>query len=966
MIHLYISQYGRIRVRQHIIFVCALLLFFTASPAHAFKPTAEYGHVGIVRDAVMPITRNTTTGSPLKFSERAILEMRDATAGVDEIFSSRGELSVPLAHCDDELLPACSGRMRTIRNNVITILIGFNDGTRARAEVGRAFHTLQDFYSHSNWVNIPGNPLFNPLLGRGIESSLPLASQTCIDDFLDNTLAAAGLVSLTSGYFGDAEPPANKCAHGILPFAGIHKDKPGRPSHVPARAAAVAGTRDFVNQILDAIAGNDKALRAFMDVRPPIGFVIDDTGSMGPTILGVRSAIAAMVTSLIASETEPDQYVLVRFGDPNVGSAFVTSDGNQLVSRVNTISPFGGDDCPELGMTGLLRAINAIGTDGTLFLFTDASAKDGSLAGNVVAAANTKNVSIWVQQSGSCALARAENYDQNGGGVGAQHTLAEAVVSGEYRKLTRERKGATNVVPPADPYSFVTQGTGGQHLLSANTEQAVEGFFNVIGPAAGGELETVLLADGLLPAGIKSYSFPVDSSIATLLASVNFTVPGSVILLRPDNSPVLSGDPGVTITSLTSGQIISIEGPDIGAWELQITGTEGVEYAVNISGVTKLALTRFDFVEERGREEHTGLFPISGSPVLGQPQTVLASMAGPFDTAAFKTVSLAGEFVSDVLLVQGGAEVADDDFSGTYTIGSVPVRLVVEGLNDSAEAYRRTLQKPLVGAAVEVEVLQELVALEILSFEQFDAHFRVTNHGADAMFEFTGSSSIDAQLTANFASALIPSGAFVDVVLTLDVGPVFEESGSITLLASNPDTSNSAILLRTALPLRISEIPADVRIPEFPADGAFPASLTVTNGAIAGWSVDPTDSFEGPDSIRSDIIGHDQFASVEATVDFKGGPFIFARKVSSEFGYDFLSFYVNDVLVESWSGDLSWGLVGYNIPEGQYKFRWSYEKDFSVSSPIDAAWIDALQIDLGEIVFSSGFEDGEVAAPRRE
>lgn len=74
--------------------------------AVAFKPTAEFGHVGIVRDGLNRISVRSSDGSSTyKFSERAILEVRDAAAGVDEIVTDRGELSVPAAHCDDELLP---------------------------------------------------------------------------------------------------------------------------------------------------------------------------------------------------------------------------------------------------------------------------------------------------------------------------------------------------------------------------------------------------------------------------------------------------------------------------------------------------------------------------------------------------------------------------------------------------------------------------------------------------------------------------------------------------------------------------------------------------------------------------------------------------------------------------------------------------------------------------------------------
>ena len=92
-------------------------------PTMAFKPTAEFGHVGIVRDALSRISVPSSDGlSTYRFSERAILQVRDATAGVDEIVSDRGELTVPTAHCDDELLPECTQRIIDIKNAVINQL----------------------------------------------------------------------------------------------------------------------------------------------------------------------------------------------------------------------------------------------------------------------------------------------------------------------------------------------------------------------------------------------------------------------------------------------------------------------------------------------------------------------------------------------------------------------------------------------------------------------------------------------------------------------------------------------------------------------------------------------------------------------------------------------------------------------------------------------------------------------------
>ncbi len=66
----------------------------------------------------------------------------------------------------------------------------------------------------------------------------------------------------------------------------------------------------------------------------------------------------------------------------------------------------------------------------------------------------------------------------------------------------------------------------------------------------------------------------------------------------------------------------------------------------------------------------------------------------------------------------------------------------------------------------------------------------------------------------------------------------------------------------------------------------------------------------------------------------------FMKKVSSESGYDFLKFFIDNVEIDSWSGEDDWSLQTYSINPGNHQFKWQYTKDFSVSSGLDAAWID--------------------------
>ena len=66
----------------------------------------------------------------------------------------------------------------------------------------------------------------------------------------------------------------------------------------------------------------------------------------------------------------------------------------------------------------------------------------------------------------------------------------------------------------------------------------------------------------------------------------------------------------------------------------------------------------------------------------------------------------------------------------------------------------------------------------------------------------------------------------------------------------------------------------------------------------------------------------------------------FAYRVSSEAGFDYLRFYVDSVLVNSWSGEKGWDRYSATLEPGIHVITWSYLKDQSMSRGEDAAWID--------------------------
>ena len=181
-----------------------------------------------------------------KFKD-AVKEIEYANAEVDE-----NEPEKTAAHFDAEQFREGSLRLIRLKKQVISLIKQDDDSevhyTKARKEAGTLLHTLQDFYSHSNWIEYGNNDPLS-ILGREIidESIVADADEkTCYEctpatltlftDDCENNLINTG--KLTSGYYGgqDVTKPAGvgKCSHGgifdqsrkLSSQGGINKDSP--------------------------------------------------------------------------------------------------------------------------------------------------------------------------------------------------------------------------------------------------------------------------------------------------------------------------------------------------------------------------------------------------------------------------------------------------------------------------------------------------------------------------------------------------------------------------------------------------------------------------------------------------------------------------------------------------------------------------------------------------------------------
>jgi hypothetical protein len=277
-------------MRNATVFVCLLLLGFLLgmpSPALAFDVNRWFNggigepiHEKITEEALRAYRVDGVDGG---FTDDAIKDIVKYNTETD-----RNQNDSAL-HFDNENFSEGSQRLINLKKEIIDIAQKQSSRERIRSRLGGALHTVQDFYAHSNWVELQnqknnGNPTINKELGRGkISNVADQNTPTCPTD--NKTLSGEGLNQLTSGYFYSLAqactlPPnvnRGKCFHGweheLLGVAqtcgGINKDNSKRPGYTTAKDLAGQATKDYLDQILKEgdLAGNVKAAKFLMGIR---------------------------------------------------------------------------------------------------------------------------------------------------------------------------------------------------------------------------------------------------------------------------------------------------------------------------------------------------------------------------------------------------------------------------------------------------------------------------------------------------------------------------------------------------------------------------------------------------------------------------------------------------------------------------------------------------------------------------
>ncbi|XP_007554349.1 von Willebrand factor A domain-containing protein 7-like [Poecilia formosa] len=539
----------------------------------------------------------------------------------------------PSFHFDEEEF--VQGR-RIITDGMVAVKADNRMGNyeTAREKLGEIMHPLQDFYSHSNWVEL-GNTLPNSNLIKAETSIGNIADQNratcrscvgndCTNNILEDIIAGQ---ILTSGYFGllpfvSTKPPG-KCSHGgsvdqtskIEPTGGINKDSfQSSHGHLHTQAAnlAVAATSQLLEDI--RLAAGDLPFLQMVGISrgssKALCFVTDTSKSMSDDIEVVKTVTSTIINIEVGTENEPSVYILVPFNDPGFGPVIRTTDATLFKDIVNHLTTTGGGDVEEMSLSGLQLALTSAPFNSEIFLFTDAPAKDKDLKNTVIALIEQTQTVVNFMITDSVVTNRRRRRNSN--------LLQTRAISESDAQLYRD----------------LAQASGGQAIVVTKAELPVAAA--TIVQSVSSSLVTLLQASRD-PGQTDSLTFIVDETVTNPTVyitgrSLTFTLtsPTGVTQQSTDST-------GSLITSSeTVGNFITVRLlKQVGQWAIRMVSNN--PYTLRVVGESSVDFL-FDFVEP-SQGPFGGFDALDTRPKAGASGTLLVTLSGS-DSAAVTEVAL--------------------------------------------------------------------------------------------------------------------------------------------------------------------------------------------------------------------------------------------------------------------------------------------------------------------------------------
>ncbi|XP_066536044.1 von Willebrand factor A domain-containing protein 7-like [Hoplias malabaricus] len=696
----------------------------------------------------------------------------------------------------------------------------------ARETLGRILHTLQDFYSHSNWVELgnekPYPNLIKPNLALSniADVNTPTCSD-CASGICPNPLLPSIISGqkLTSGYMGliSSDKPKGKCSHGgdadlsstQNPRGGINKDElkaHNADLHIAAVTVATMATLDLLEDIRGA-AGNKEYLRLMGIARSAVlCFVIDTTGSMSDDIAEAKRVAYKIIDSKTGTQDEPSEYILVPFNDPSFGPLIRTTDQDVMKAEISKLGAEGGGDIPEMCLSAVQLALTGAPASSQIYVFTDAPAKDTHLEKTITALIrSTKSTVSYFLTSG-----RSRRSVSSAGSSQFQLYYDLALASGgQAIKVTKaELPSATEIIVDTSTSALVT-----------------------------------ILQRARNPGRVENFPFLLDASVSNVTAYITgdllkFTLRSPSGESQSDSNTIGSLAVIQTVGNLRRVQLNSP--PKTGLWNLSIESTQA--YTIKITAQSAITFI-YNFVEEF-KGVHPGYAAIDGRPQTGLPAKLFLTVTGQKGAQALK--------VEEVALVEvSGDRVADgviQEMGGGYylvTVSTVPEGEFVVMMKGRENATSSRFQRQsTTQMSLSKIIIKPTVSGTLLPGENFRLPFTVVTNGTTGSYSINIRNDRSIPLEYNPTLQLV-SGVSTESAVTLKT-PADTPSGTditLTIAAEGPGgTDSNYAVLRLSVLAKVTDFTpplcnvtrVNAVCPSDCASSTWDLSVNITDGNGSG------------------------------------------------------------------------------------------------------------------------------------
>ncbi|CAG2193384.1 unnamed protein product [Mytilus edulis] len=463
--------------------------------------------------------------------------------------------------------------------------------------------------------------------------------------------------------------------------------------------------------------------------------VIDDTSSMSDEIFQENKI--DLVYENVLSDNEFTQ-------TPYSNTYYKTSDGLQILNRLNQLTVHGGGDCPEYAFTGLQTAITHANNGSCAFLFTDADPKDYSLCESVGRLIEQKNIHLVTFLTGDC-----DGKLEKGKSSDCIQTKQQPIRCPSHRKKRSSSFGG------------FFAGLGGT-IIAAPDKEITQPLKTLLEKNM--DIKYVFIAKKKMES--NEFSFPVDAYLSVLVIEIIGTSSKSDIqFLDPRNVTKIFSKRDTLDYIGRNTFIASIMNPEEGMWTLANYRQSTWFVQVKGQGDLKIKVKLLERFEG-------SLLDISGKPVSGHSITIAVSVTGLNETTQLESVIIYSENHTELQrqTVEVYSDYKENIAVADFKVPFQDFWVTVEGHDDSY-MFQRTTETPFQPSVADIKILSDTG--ELYSGMISNITCNVTNFGTkNETFIVTAVDDLSYLTYEKTQRLFIPSGDSEIITFTLRGGNI--------------------------------------------------------------------------------------------------------------------------------------------------------------------------------------------------